>query len=71
MFAAADWKYVLIEQRGLPPVSLMLDNIEAAIAQEDALNAIRAEREIQLSQQDNWDGMNDDSFPASDAVARY
>lgn len=71
MFAAADWKYVLLEQIGHPPVEIMLGNIEAAMAQEEALDAIRAEREIQLSQQDNWDGMNDDSFPASDAVARY
>lgn len=71
MFAAADWKYILLEQRGLPPVSLMLGNIETAIAKEEALDAIRAEREIQQSQQDNWDFMIDDSFPASDAVARY
>ena len=71
MFAAQDWKYMLLENRGHPPVELMMNNIEIAIAQEEAMDAIRAEREIQLSQQDNWDGVNDDSFPSSDAVARY
>lgn len=71
MFAAANWKDVLLENRGHPPVEAMLDTIETAVTREEELDAIRDERKIQLSQQNNWDGVNDNSFPASDAVARY
>lgn len=63
-----NWKDLLITVNSyrVPPFTFSLEDLS-----DSERRAIESDRLLQRHQQLHWDEMNDDSFPASDAVARY
>lgn len=68
MFAAENWKETLLAAR--PGFKLIDFSQEPELTPEEE-EIIEQDREVQKKQEKKWDQLNDDSFPASDPVARY